>query len=313
MVLSVALYDRYQAFLGQNGSQPPQRDLDDAISNFAVAIDLFPLGDPRLPNSRTKLSTFLYARYQRQKNLSDLRQSIHYARLALADFTPDKRPESLVYLGHLLTHLSHDFQTLTELAKCSRDALDLLLPDDYRRTGAIHNLVTASHRMYLTLNSIAHLDEAIVYNRQLLRLLPYGSEPRYSQLRLHRNLLEYRLNEKQLDVDFVEMDTTTREIAEADSQNYHDHYYSAQPPTPPPSTSDTPPDISPAVGPFEYHPPQHWSPQPYYYDDSAVSATGSAYTTTSSMETGGYGHGSESSLVAHAGNLSFLEPDPDRR
>jgi len=313
MVLSTALYDRYQASLGQGGFQPPHNDLDDAISNSTVATGLFPLGDPRLPHSHTKLSTFLFARYQRQKGLSDLRQSVHYARLASADLTPDKRPESLVYLGHLLTHLSHDSQTLAELAQCSREALDILPPSDSRRAGAIHNLVVASHRMYVTLGTAAHLDEAINHNRQLLCLLPHGSGPRYSQLRLHHNLLEYRLNERQLDVDFAEMTNIAREIAEADSQSYYDHCYSAQPPTPPPSTSDTPPNGPSIANLFEYRPTQHWSPRPYYYDDSAVSVAGSAYATTDSVETGAYGSGSELSLIGHTMNLSFIEPDPGHR
>ena len=309
-VLSVALYDRYQASLGRQDSQPSHADLDNAISNFTMAIDLIPPGDPRLPDSHIKLSLFLFARYQRLKNLSDLRQSVHHSRLASTSLAPDKRPESLVYLGNLLTHLSHDSQTLTELAKCSREALDLLPPDDHRRTGAIHNLVVASHRMYVTLNSAAHLDEAIYYNRQLLRLLPYGSEPRYPQLRLHLTLLGYRWNEKCLEVDFAEIADIARELEEVDSQNYYDHIYSSQPPTPPPSTSDTPSNGTPIVPPFEYRPPQHWSPRPYYYDDSAISVAGSTYTATSSMETGDYSSGNDLSLVAHTVNLSFMEPDP---
>ena len=314
VVLSVALYDRYQASPGWGAPQPPYNDLDDAISNSTVAVDLFPSNDPMLPYSRTKLSTFLFARYQWQKRLSDLRQSIHYARLASEDLTADKRSESLIYLGHLLTHLSHDSQTLTELAKCSREALDLLPPDDYRRTGAIHNLVIASHRMYVTLGSAPHLDEAINYNRQLLRLLPYRSEPIYSQLRLHHNLLEYRWNERQLGVDSVEMTDTAREILEAESQSYYDNYHPAQPPTPlPPPKSDIPPDRPSIARTFEYRPPQHWSPRPYYYDDSAISLAGSTYTTTDSMETGDYGSGSDSSLLEHTINLSFTEPDPGRR
>lgn len=313
IVLSVALYDRYQAHLRRGDSQLPHNDLDDAISNSTVAMDLFPSDDPRLPFSRTKLSTFFFARYQLQKKLNDLRQSIHYARLASEDLTADKRSESLIYLGHLLTHLSHDSQTLTELVKCSRDALDLLPPDDYRRTGAIHNLVIASHRMYVTLNSAPHLDKAIDYNRQLLRLLSIRSEPRYSQLRLHHNLLEYRWNERQLDVDFAEMNDTAREISKEESRSYYDNYYPAQLPTPlPPPTSGIPPDRHSITRTFEYRPPQHWSPRPYYYDDSAVSLTGSTYTTTDSMETGDYGSGSDSSLLEYTKNLSFTEPDPYR-
>jgi hypothetical protein len=313
MVLSVALYDRYQTSLRWKVFHPPYSDLNDAISNLTMAMDLFPTGDPRLPDTRVKLSTFLFSRYQRLKGISDLQQSVHHARLALADLTPDKRPESLIHLGNLSTHLSHDPKTLAEISQCSREALDLLPPDDHRRAGAIHNLVTASHRMYVTLGSTPHLDEAIDHNRQLLRLLPYGSGPRYSQLRLHYNLLEYRFNERQLDTDFTEMAGTAREIAEAESRTYQDHYYSAQPPTPPPSISDTPPDRSSIVTPFEYRLPHHWSPQPYYYDDSTVSVAGSAYATTSSVETGDYGYGSEPSLVAHTVNLSFMEPGTDHR
>jgi len=313
VVLSVGLYDRYQASLGRGDSQPSHDDLDDAISNSTIAMDLFPPDDSRLPHSRAKLSTFLFARYQRQKSLNDLRQSVHYTRLASADLTPEKRPESLIYLGHLLTHLSHDSQTLMELARCSREALDLLPPGDYQRIGAIHNLVTASHRMYVTLNSAAHLDEAIDYNRQLLRLLPHGSEPKYSQLILHRNLLEYRLNERRLDVDFAEMTNIAKEIARAESPNYYDQSHSVQLPTPPPSASDTPPSGLSIPRSFGYRPPQHWSPRPYYYDDSAFSVAGSAYMTTDSVETGGYGNESESSLVGHTINLSFVEPDPDHR
>ena len=311
MVFSAALFDRYQLSLGRSDSQPQHSDLDNAISNSTVAVDLFPPGDPILPNSRLKLSTFLFARYQRRKSLGDLQQSVYHARLASVDLIPDERPGSLIYLGQLLTHLSHDSQTLTELAKCGREALDLLPPGDDRCAGAIHNLVTASHRMYVTINSAAHLDKAIDYNRQLLRLLPCGSGPRYSQLRLHHNLLEYRLSEGQQGTDLAEMADTTREIAAADSQSYYDHYYSAQPSTPPPSTTDTPPGGPSATRPFEYRPPQHWSPRPYYYDDSAVSVAGSA-STTSSAETGDYGSGSDSSLVAHAVNLSFIEPGLDR-
>lgn len=312
VVFSVALHDRYKAYLGRGDPLTPYNDLDDAISNSTVAMDLFPSGDPRLPYSRTKLSTFLFTRYQRQKRLNDLQQSIHYARLASADLTADKRSESLVYLGHLLTHLSHDSKTLTELAKCSREALDLLPPNDYRRAGAIHNLVIALHRMYVTLDSATHLDEAIDYNRQLLRLLPLGSEPRYSQLRLHHNLLGYRWSERQLGVDFAEMTDITREILEAESHTYYDSYYSAQPPALPPPTSGIPPDRPSIARTFEYHPPQNWSPRPYYYDESTVSPSGSTYTATDSMETGNYGSGSDSSLVTHTMNLSFIEPDPDR-
>lgn len=312
VVLSMALYDRYQASLGWGDYRSPHSDLDGAISNLNAAMNLFPLDDPRLSHLRTKISYFLFARYQRQKTLNDLRQSIHYARLALADLTAGERSESLIYLGHLLSHLSHDSQTLTELARCSGEALDLLPPDDDRRTGAIHNLVIASHRMYVTLGSATHLDEAIDYNRQLLRLLPYGSEPRYSQLRLHRDLLEYRLNERRLDVDFAEMTDTAREIAEAESQSYYDQYYPIQPPTHPPA-SDIPSEGPSIARPFEYRPPQNWSPRPYYYDDSAVSFAGSIYTTTDSVETGDYGSGGDSSLVGPTMNLSFVEPDPDYR
>lgn len=311
MVLSMGLYDRYQASIDRRDFQPPYNDLDGAISNSTVAVDLFPSDDPRLPHSRIQLSTFLFARYKWQKRLGDLQQSIHYVRLALEVLTADKRSESLIYLGQLLTHLSHDSKTLTELAKCSREALNLLPPDDCRRTGAIHNLVIASHRMYVTLNSARHLDEAIDYNRQLLYLLPYRSEPRYPQLQLHRNLLEYRWNEKQLDADFVEMTNTTREISEIESQSYYDNYYPAQPPPPP--TFDIPPERSSIARNFEYHPPQHWSPRPYYYDDSVVSIAGSTYTTTNSVGTGDYGSGSDSSLLEHTINLSFTEPDPGRR
>jgi len=312
MVLSVALYDRYRVPPGSNYSQPPHDDLDDAISNSTMAVGLFPLGHPSLPGSRIKLSTFLFARYHRRKNLSDLQQSVHHARLGSVDLTPDKRPESLIYLGHLLTHLSHDSRTLMELSKCNKEALDLLSPGDGRRVGAIQNLVTASHRMYVTLSSTAHLDEAIDYNRQLLQLLPCGSGPRYFQLRLHRTLLEYRSNEKQLDVDLVEMANIAREIGVADPQSHYGPYYSAQPLTPPPPTSDTPPAGSSAARPFEYHPPQHWSPRPYHYDDSAVSVAGTTYSSNNSAETGGYGSlGSDYSLVAHTVNLSFIEPGVD--
>ena len=307
MVLSTALYDRYHVSLSRNYSQPLHDDLDNAISNSTMAVDIFPPDNPSLPESRGKLSAFLFARYQRQKNRSDLQQSVHHARLASVDIAPDKRPESLIFLGQLLTHLSHDSQTLTELAKCSSEALDLLPPEDNRRVGAIHNLVTASHRMYVTLNSAAHLDGAIDYNRQLLQLLPHGSGPRYSQLLLHHNLLEYRLNERKLDVDLAEMTDTTGQIAAADSQSCYDHYYSAQPPTPPPSTSDTPPDGWPVARPSEYRPPQNWSPRPYYYDDSAISVAGNTNSPSNSVGTGDYSSGSDSSLIAHTVNLSFVE------
>lgn len=313
VVLSVALHDRYQVSFGRGGSQPPHVDLDDAISNATTAVDLFLPDDPKLPYSRTKLSTFFFTRYQRQKRLDDLRQSIHHARLASMDLTAERRSESLVYLGHLLTHLSHDPKTLTELAKCSREALDLLPPDDDRRIGAIHNLVIASHRMYVTVNSAAHLDEAIDYNRQLLCILQYGSEPRYSQLRLHHNLLEYRWNERYLDADLAEMTNTTREISEAESWIYYDGHCSVQPATPLP-----PAPTIPAGGPsnartFEYRPPQHWSPRPYYYDDSAVSLAKSTHTSSYSVETGRYGSGSDSSLIEQTINLSFVGPNPAHR
>ena len=313
VVLSVALHDRYQASIGRGDSQPPRNDLDDAIHNATTAADLFLPGHPKLPYSRTKLSTFFFTRYQRQRSLDDLRQSIHHARLASVDLTVERRSESLVYLGHLLTHLSHDSRTLTELAKCSREALDLLPPDDDRRIGAIHNLVIASHRMYVTVNSAAHLDEAIDYNRQLLRLLQYGSEPRYSQLRLHHNLLEYRWSERRLDVDFAEMIDTTREISEAESQIYYGGYRSVPPPTPPPPAPNIPAGMSPTARVFEYRPPQHWSPRPYYYDDSAVSLAESNHTTSYSVETGHYGSGSDSSLIEHTINLSFVGPSSPHR
>ena len=307
MVFSTALHDRYQASLRRGNSQPPHNDLDDAISNFTMAMDLFPPNDPRLPRSHTKISTFLFARYHRQKNLGDLRQSIHYARLASVDLTAGERSESLIYLGHLLTHLSPNSQTLTELAKCSREALDLLPPEDYRRTGAIHNLIVASHRMYVTLNSAAHLDEAIDYNRQLLHLLPFGSEAIYSQLRLHHNLLEYRWNERQLDVDFAEMADTANGISEVESRSYYDSYCSVQPPAPPPSMPDILPDEPPIARRFEYRPPHHWSPRPYYYDDSAVSLAECSYTTTNSVETGDSSSGSDSSLIEHTMSLALME------
>lgn len=313
VVLSTALYDRYQASIRRGDSQPPYNDLDYAIYNAITAVDLFLPGDPKLPYSRTKLSTFFFTRYQQQKRLDDLRQSIHHARLASADLTAERRSESLVYLGHLLTHLSHDSQTLTELAKCSREALDLLPPDDDRRIGAIHNLVIASHRMYVTVNSAAHLDEAIDYNRRLLRLLQYGSEPRYSQLRLHHNLLEYRWNERRLNVDFAEMTNTTREISEAESRVYYDGYYSVPPPTPPPPAPNIPAAGLPTTRTFEYRSPQHWSPRPYYYDDSAVSLAESIHQTSYSVETGRYGSGSDSSLIEHTINLSFVGPSPAHR
>ena len=311
MILSVALFDRYQKALGWGG-QPLHYDLDSAISNSIAAIDLFPIGDPTIPYSRTKLSTFLFARYEQHRNLTDLRQSIYHARLALADLAPEKRSESLIYLGHLLTHLSPDSQTLTELAKCSREALELLPFDDYRRTGAIYNLVIASHRMYVTLGSTAHLDEAVDNNRQLLRLLPHGSRLGFSQLQLHCTLLEYRWNERQLNADFAEMADTRREIAAAEAQSHYNHYYPSRPIVPPPSASDPPPSGSPTAASFQYRAPQNWSPRPYYYDDSAISVTGGNYSATSSVETGDYGGGSESSLVEHALNLSFAEPDLGR-
>lgn len=313
VILSVALFDRYQTSLSRGDFQPPYDDLDDAISNLIAAIDLFPSGHPRLPYSRTKLSTFLFTRYQRQKNLDDLRQSIHHARLVSTNRAPGKSPEALIYLGHLLTHLSPDSKTLTEITKCSREALELLPHNDYQRPGAIRNLVTASHRMYVTLNSAAHLDEAIEYNRQLLRLLPYDSEQRYHQLQLHRNLLEYRLNEKQIDGDFVEMGDTAREIAAAEPQTHYGYYPSVQPPTltRPPPMPNAPQGIPSIIRPFEYRPRQHWSPKPYYYDDSVVSVAGSDCTATGSMETGVYGNTSESSLVGRTLNLSFIKPDPN--
>lgn len=304
-MLSVALYDRYQTSLGGGDFQLRRNDLDDAISNFSAAIDLFSPDDPRLPYSHTKLSTFLFARYQRQKSLGDLQQSVHHARLAAMDRAPEERPGALVHLGHLLTYLSHDPQTLTEIAKCSREALELLPPDDHQRAGAIHNLVTASHRMYVTLNSAAHLDEAIEYNRQLLRFLPYGPGPMCSQLQLHRTLLEYRLNERQLDVDYTEMASVIREITAMESRNHYGHYHSVQVSTRPSRAPDTVREVSSIA-----RPPRHWSPRPSYYDDSAVSVAGSDYTATGSVETGDYGGGSESSLVRHALNLSFIEIEP---
>ena len=312
IILSVALHDRYQTSLSWGGFQAPHNDLDDAISGFSDAIELIPSDDPRLPHSHAKLSTFLFARYQRQKSLNDLRQSVHHARLASTGCALERRPEALIHLGHLLTYLSHDAQTLTELAKCSREALDLLPPNDFQRTGAIHNLVTASHRMYVTLNSVAHLDEAIDYNRLLLRLLPYGSEPRRSQLQLHHTLLEYRLNEKQLEVDYVEMINAAREIAMGESQSHRGYRHPAQPSARPPPIPGIPRDNPPIAPPPRHRPPQHWSPRPYYYDDSAISATDSDHTTTSSVETGNYGSGSESSLVGHTLNLSFVGPDSNR-
>ena len=312
LILSAALYDRYQTTPSLGNFQLPRSDLDNAISNSIAAIDLLQSGDPKLPDSRTKLSTFLFARYQRQKNLCDLQQSVHQARLASIDHISEKQPEALTHLGHLLTYLSHDPKTLTEIAQCSRKALELLPPDDHQCTGAIHNLITASHRMYVTLNSTAHLDEAIDYNRRFLRLLPYRSEPWYSQLKLHRNLLEYRLNEKQFEVDFGEMADVTREIAARELQSHYVYRCPPQPSTRPPPTPDTPQSGSPTARPFEYRPPQNWSPRPYYYDDSAVSIAGSDSTAPGSVETEDYGGGSESSLVGHALNLSFVEPNPNR-
>lgn len=310
-ILSAALYDRFQVSLSWGGLQLPHNVLDDAISNFIAAIDLFQSGDPRLHRSHMKLSVLLFALYQRQKNPNDLRRSIHHARIVSINHASEKRPEALIHLGHLLTYHSHDPQTLTEIANCSREALELLPPDDYQCAGAIHNLVTASHRMYVTLNSAAHLDEAIDYNRQLLRLLPYGSESRNPQLKLHRNLLEYRLNERQLEVDFVEMSSITREIAATESQSHYGYHHFVQPPTRPPPTPDTVQGGPSIARPFEYYPPQHWSPRLYCYDDSAVTVTGSDYTATGSVETGDYGGGSESSLVGHTLNLSFMEPDSE--
>lgn len=311
ILLSVALHDRYQTTLGWGDFQSSRNDLDGAISNFIAAIDLIPSGDPRLPYSHARLSTFLFSRYQRQKSLDDLRQAVHHARLALIDCAPEERPESLIHLGHLLTCLSHDPQTLTEIAKCSREALELLPPDDFQRAGALHNLVTASHRIYVTLDSTAHLDEAIDHNRQLLRLLPYGSEQRYPQIQLHRTLLEYRLNERPLDADFAELANVAREIAAMESQNRHGYHHTVQPSTRPRPMLDTARGGSPIAPPFEYRPPQNWSPRPYFYDDSTVSAAYSDCTDTSSVETGDYGSGSESSLVGHTLNLSFSGPNPD--
>lgn len=307
VILSMALYDRYQESLNRGYFQPLQKDLDDAIVNSIAAIDLFPPDDPRLPHSHTQLSVSLFARYQGQRGLNDLRRSVHHARLASVLLAPEKQPEPLIHLGCLLTHLSHDPQSLTELARCSREALDLLPPDDHRRPGAIHNLVTASHRMYVTLNSTAHLDEAIDYNRQLLRLLPYGSAPWFSQLQLHRNLLEYRWNERQLNVDLVEMTEAAREIVAMEPRNYHGHYYPPQPSIPPSSTYNAPSGGPSAVRPSGYHSPRHWSPGPYHYDNSAISVAGSDCASSGSVKTGDYDSGSESSLVGHTMNLSFVD------
>jgi len=159
----------------------------------------------------------------------------------------------------------------------------------------------------VTLNSVAHLDEAIHYNRLLLPLLPHGSKSRHSQLQLHRTLLEYRLNERQLEVDYMEIANVAREIAATESQSRHGYRHPAQPSARPPPMPGIPQGGSPIAP-----PPQHWSPRPYYYDDSAVSVAGSDYTTTGSVETGDYGSGSESSLVGHTLNLSFASPDPNR-
>ena len=311
ITLSTALYDRYQVFLNRGDSQLPHNDLDDAISYSIKAVSLFPTGDRRLSYSHTRLSWFLFTRHQRRKDPSDLRLSVHHARLALVDLAPEGRPDYLIHLGYLLTHLSHDPQILMELAKCSKEAIDLIPHDDHRRIGAIQNLVTASHRMYITLNSVAHLDEAIDYNRLLLRFLPHGSAQKHSQLRLHHNLLEYRWNEKKFDMDFTEMTETGREITRTEPQSYYSYHPSAQPPMRPPPTSNPPSAGSPIARSFEYRPPQHWSPRPYYYDDSAVSLAGNNYSTTGSAETGHYGNGNETSLVGHTMNLSFIEPDPD--
>jgi tetratricopeptide (TPR) repeat protein len=281
VVLSVALYGRYQASLDRGNFQPPQKDLDDAIASSVAALGLFPLGDSRLPYTHSQLSTFLFARYQRQRGLDDLRQSVHHARLVSVYLAPEQRPESLIHLGYLLTHLSHDPKNLTELAKCSREALELLSPDDHRRPAAIHNLVTASHRMYVTLNSAGHLDEAIGYNRQLLHLLPYGSAPWYSQLQLHRNLLGYRWNERQVDADFVEMTESAREVAAMESQSYHGPFH---PPQTPFSASAILPGEPPTAR--SYYPLRHRSPGPYYYDDSSISVAGSDYASTGSEKMG---------------------------
>ena len=311
VILSLALYDRYQTSPSWRGFQPLCNDLDGAISNFIAVIDLLPPGDPRLPYSHTKLSSFLFTRYRRQKSLNDLQQSVHHARLASIDCTPEERPEALIHLGHLLTYFSHDPKTLTEIAKCSREALELLLPDKYQRNGAIHNLVTASHRMYVTLNSVAHLDEAIDYNRQLLRLIPYGSDQRNSQLRLHHTLLEYRLNERQLGVDLAEMTDITREIEATESQGHYSYCHLTQHSNRPPNAPDSLMGGSLITRPSEYHPPQHWSPRPYYYDDSVVSVASSSSAATGSVETGDYSSGSQSALVGRTLHLSFSEPDPN--
>lgn len=197
-------------------SHPPQKDLDDTIEYASTAIKLFPLGDARSMGSCAGISTYFFTRYKRQKDTKDLWQAIYFAQQVWVNSPSNKRLESLKYLRHLLISFSHDFQILTELAKRSRDALDLLPPGGYQRVNVIRSLLKVLHRTYVTHNSIAHLREAIDLSRQLLDLLPYGSGDWHSQLRSHSVLLEHWWNERQRGADSVEMAEIESEMVESE-------------------------------------------------------------------------------------------------
>jgi len=176
-------------------------DMDEAITLYRSALDLFPANHPYRPNSLSDLALCLHERYKKYDTIADLEEAIMFDRAALK-----LRPPGHCYhgksLSNLAVHLTDRFlkngsdADIDEAISLHRSALDLRPDGHPRRLNSIRWLSFALWKRYNKRATMVDLEEA---RAMLLELHHPGSPFHTDSLYYLAEYLKDRFLNKHID------------------------------------------------------------------------------------------------------------------
>ncbi|KIJ62894.1 hypothetical protein HYDPIDRAFT_30035, partial [Hydnomerulius pinastri MD-312] len=153
------------------------KDLDEAIEQHRVALQLRPEGHPNRSVSLNNLAAALFRRFEQRGDGKDLDEAIEHHRVTL-QLRPEGHPHRSVSLNNLAAALSMRFEQrgdrkdLNEAIEHDRVALQLRPKGHPDRSASLNNLASALFRRFEQRGDEKDINEAIEYHRVALQLTP---------------------------------------------------------------------------------------------------------------------------------------------
>ena len=159
-------------------------DMDEAISLYRSALDLFREDDDRRPHALSDLALCLHERYKKLDTIADLEEAIEFDRAAL-DLRPLPHPHHCKSLINLAIHLTDRFlekgldDDIDEAISLYRSVLGLRLVGHPRRFNSIRWFSFALWKRYLKRGTKDDLKEAKDVLREICDDPPCHNDPLY--------------------------------------------------------------------------------------------------------------------------------------